>query len=453
MNRRAFLKACGSIALLGGHGMAFTFSSQDLAPWLDRAREGIRLHRQSPCVIRVLDENGLPLRGADIRVRQLRHSFKFGSNCFRWQQAANPEYQAAYRARFARLFNQATLPFYWADYESQRGQPKHEQRDAIVDWCLERHIACKGHPLVWANIDDPPWLPDDPVAIHDASHARVRDLIARFQGRINFWDVVNEPSLLLWANTRYAAWAHAVGTRSFVAQHLRTARQANPAATLIVNEVLSPYPVYSILDDLRDTDGRPLYDAVGIQSHMHTGLWPLDRLWTLCDQFANLGVPLHFSEVSVLSGARIGPREWQPTAPELEETQADYVAKLYTLLFGHPAVREISWWDLTDLASWQNAPAGLLRADMSPKPAYERLDALINESWRTRADGFTNRRGEFHLRAFHGDYAVTARHRDGRRIYREINWHHNKPRVAELRFPSILRTGTEVPDASHSGSQ
>jgi endo-1,4-beta-xylanase len=453
MNRRTFLKACGSIPLVGRHSTASTFSSPDLAPWLHRAREGIRLHRQSPRVIRILDHKGRPIRGAEVRVRQLRHSFKFGSNCFRWQQSANPEYQAAYRARFAQLFNQATLPFYWADYEPQRGRPKHEQRDAIADWCLERRIACKGHPLVWANIDDPPWLPNDPIAIHDVSHARVRDLVERFRGRIDLWDVVNEPSLLLWANTRYGAWAHAVGTRSFVAQHLRTARQANPAATLIVNEVLSPYPAYSILDDLRDSDGRTLYDAVGIQSHMHTSLWPLDRIWTLCDRFANLGVPLRFGETTVLSGAPVGPLEWHSTAPELEETQADYVANLYTLLFGHPAVQEISWWDLTDLASWHNAPAGLLRADMSPKPAYERLDALINESWRTRADGFTNRRGEFQLRAFHGDYAVTARHPDGRRVEREISWNPAKPPVAELRFPSILSTGTAAPDASLSGSQ
>jgi endo-1,4-beta-xylanase len=438
MNRRAFLRISAAAACSGAllrRVIAGQSNADAEAAALAQAREGIRRYRQSPRTVRVIDPYGQPVRGAMVHILQQRHTFRFGSNCFRWRDPANADLEAAYRSHFARLFNQATLGFYWAQYEPQRGQPQHALRDPVVDWCLEHGIACKGHPLVWANIDDPPWLPDEPAAIHQLSHDRVREIVGRFRGRIDVWDVVNEPSLLLWANTRYGAYAHSVGTHSFISQHLQTARQSNPDATLLVNEVLSPYPFHSTLDRLRDADGRPLYDGIGIQSHMHSGHWPLDRTRALCDRVASLEVPLHFSETSVLSGPRGDDRQWQPTTPELEEAQADYTAKFYTLLFGHPAVREISWWDLTDAGAWQNAPAGLLRADMTPKPAYHRLDHLINDTWRTRVDGRTDRRGEFRLRAFHGQYIVAAVHPNGSRVERTVDWSPANPRTAVLRFP------------------
>ena len=73
-------------------------------------------------------------------------------------------------------------------------------------------------------------------------------------------------------------------------------------------------------------------------------------------------------------------RSW-PSTPEHEARQADYVEKLYRTLFIYPAVECIVWWDLSDARSWKGAPSGLLRADMTPKPAYHRLHKLIKEEW------------------------------------------------------------------------
>jgi endo-1,4-beta-xylanase len=437
MNRRSFLKAAAILASTATpRGRALGAGSSDEAAYLERARDGIYRYRQGPRLIRVIDPFGKPVQRAMVHVRQRSHYFRFGSNCFRWRDPSSAELQSAYRARFAQLFNQATLPFYWAQYEPEQGRPKHHDRDVVVDWCLEKGIACKGHPLVWANIADPAWLPEDHQAIHDASHSRVGEIVSRFRTRIDCWDVVNEPSLLLWANTRYGNWAQAVGTHSFVHQHLQTAREANPDATLLINEVLSPYPIHSTLNRLRDSNGHPLYDGIGIQAHMHSGPWPLDRLWALCDHVATLGVPLHFSETTVLSGDHDPDRTgWQPSAPAHEEAQAQYTIKLYTLLFGHPAVREISWWDFTDADAWKGAPAGLLRADMAPKPAYHLLDQLLNDTWRTRVQAFTDPRGELRLRAFHGRYSVAARHPNGAVVEREVDWTPATPGTVVLRFP------------------
>ena len=65
--------------------------------------------------------------------------------------------------------------------------------------------------------------------------------------------------------------------------------------------------------------------------------------------------------------------EW-PTTPDGEARQADEVEAHYPTLLAHPAVEAITWWGFPD-GGWLNAPSGLVRADGSPKPAYERCAA------------------------------------------------------------------------------
>ena len=133
---------------------------------------------------------------------------------------------------------------------------------------------------------------------------------------------------------------------------------------------------YKILDSLATT-GKPLFDTVGIQSHMHGGVWPLHKVWDTCDTYSKLGRPLHFTESTIVSGPRKGPGEnWGETTAEGEARQAEQTAKFYTALFAHPAVQAITWWDFSDLGAWQGAPAGWLRRDMSPKPVLRPADVI-----------------------------------------------------------------------------
>jgi len=256
--------------------------------------------------------------------------------------------------------------------------------------------------------------------------------VRRFRGRLDIWDVVNEPTHLGRFNTRLGEWAESIGAVPYTAAHLRTARAAHPQATLLVNDYRTDPPFYRILDALRD-DGQLLYDAVGIQSHMHGGGWPLRRIWTVCDTYAKLGLPLHFTEITIVSGPRLGPGEnWGATTPELETQQAEYVAKFYTMLFAHPAVAALTWWDFSDQGAWQRAAAGFLRQDMSPKPVYDRLLELIKRDWWTRAQGTTDPRGEFAAHGFFGQYRVTATLPSGQKLAREFAWAPGQPNRFEL---------------------
>ena len=137
----------------------------------------------------------------------------------------------------------------------------------------------------------------------------------------------------------------------------------------------------------------------------------------------SIGVPLHFTETTVVSGPRLGPGEhWGMTTPELEAKQADYAAHFYTALFAHPATQALTWWDFSDAGAWQGAAAGFLRKNMSPKPVYDRLQSLIKGEWWTKTEGRTNADGEFTTRAFFGTQRLTAQLPDGRTLTKDVHW-------------------------------
>jgi GH35 family endo-1,4-beta-xylanase len=375
--------------------------------------------------------DGQPIPGAEVRVEQLQHDFLFGCNFFAFERCGEPAAEAAYRRQFAALFNYATLGFYWPAYEPQRGRPNYDYTDRVLAWCREQGLTCKGHPLVW-DFADPKWLPRDFEEIRALSEARVRDIVSRFKGRLDYWDVVNEPTHLGRFKTRLGEWAQNWGAVPYTTAHLKTARAAHPNATLLVNDYRTDAAFYKILEALRH-EGPELFDAVGLQSHMHDGGWPLRRVWEVCDRFAKLGLPLHFTETTFVSGPRKGPGEnWHPTDGAGEARQAEYVPKFYTMLFAHPDVRALTWWDFSDRRAWQRAAAGLVRADMSPKPVYDRLQALIKRDWWTRVNGRTDAQGAFALRAFTGRLRLSARLPAGGEWTREVQWTRDQANQVEL---------------------
>ena len=437
MNRRTFLRATALSATV----VPFRLTrAADAAPadeeLLAEARARIARHRRRPGTLMVKDAAGRPVPGANVRLEQVRHEFLFGCNCFLWDRSGDPETEAAYRERFANLFNFATLGFYWSSYEPRRGSPNYEYTDRVLVWAREQGIVCKGHPLVWDHpAGSPRWLPEDDSELAGLVQDRVREIVGRFKGRLDTWDVVNEATHLPdRANkTRMARWGEGVGSEPYTRRPLELARTAHPSAQLLVNDYRIEPRYLALLQALRDPAGKLLYDAVGIQSHMHAGGWPLARIWKVCDTYRPLEVPLHFTEATVVSGPRLGPGEnWGPTTPELEARQADYAAKFYTMLFAHPAVAALTWWDLSDRGAWQRAAAGLVRQDMSPKPAYERLQALVRGEWWTRFEATTDARGEAVFHGFHGTLRATATAAPDRRAVREFPWAKDGPDRVEL---------------------
>jgi len=383
-------------------------------PLLASAPERIREHRTGTLEVSVVDADGNPVPDANVHIEQSRHEFLFGCNIFAFDLLDSAEQNEIYQTRFAGLLNFATLPFYWASYEPKR-------LESIIAWCREQGITTKGHPLVWNHTaGSPRWLPDDPAKIRKLSDARVTDCVSRFRDKIDTWDIVNEAAdpYRDCTKTKLTELVRKIGIEDFTRRPFELARKANPDATLLINDYNTGPNFEKVIRSL-ENNGDRLYDTIGIQSHMHGGLWPHSRTWSVCERFAKFGVPLHFTETTVVSGPKTGGK-WQPTTPEMERSQARDAAAFYTLLFSHPAVEAITWWDFSDARAWQGAPAGLLRRDLSPKPAFLALHKLIREKWWTRTSGKTDSQGRFTTRAFFGTHRISCRLPDGSQPVAEI---------------------------------
>ncbi|MCX8025767.1 MAG: endo-1,4-beta-xylanase [Thermanaerothrix sp.] len=373
-----------------------------------------------------LVHHGTSVAHQNVWVKQKRHELLFGAN---WGDLALALINGELRGRekelaelrneyFLQIFNQVTLPFYWVQVEPQRNQHARQTQRLLnlAQWYKEHGCTVKGHPLCWHTLS-PDWLLElDNQEILQALLRRIQREVAKFAGLIDVWDVVNEP-VIMPIYDRYdngiTRICKALGRINLIRVTFDAAREANPKATLLVND----FDVSSIYETLIEeclAAGISI-DAIGIQSHMHQGYWGVKETLKILDRFSRFGLPIHFTEITLVSGHLMPPEivdlndyqvnEWS-TTPEGEERQALEAVLHYKTLVSNPNVQSITWWDFSD-GGWLNAPAGLLRRDMSPKPAYEALLKLIKgEWWLSPTRMTTDAKGQLVLSGFPGEYEL-----------------------------------------------
>lgn len=371
------------------------------------------VHRTGSAVLTLVGLDGSPLADREVSVEQCSHAFGFGNIGFDFVERG-----VGGAAPWLRLFNQATLPFYWGTFEPQRGRTRAERLHDTAAWLTEHGVRVKGHPLVWHTVQ-PDWLMevggDDEVERLLRSH--VREVVARFSDVIRLWDAINETVIMpVFANGDNAITplAAARGRQYLIRLAFEEARAANPDATLVINDFdLSPEYERVVEEAL---DGGVRIDAIGLQTHMHQGYRGEDEILSIVDRFARFGLPLQLTETTFVSGHLMPPEiedlndyqvESWPTTPEGEARQADDLERHYRSLFGHPAVESITYWGFSDAGAWLGAPSGLVRADGSPKPSYGVLERLIRGDWWTAPTRVrTDEAGRFRVEGVAGSYAV-----------------------------------------------
>jgi GH35 family endo-1,4-beta-xylanase len=384
----------------------------------------IRNHRMKEIRLTVLKAYGTPLANREVIIEQTKHKFLFGTAAFDLVPLTNDEYegekkeQAEQRAdKLTALFNAATLPFYWARFEPQRGKPLTEPLKNAARWCSDHRLLVKGHPLCWHTLTADWLLSMNPAEILQAQTTRIQRDVSDFRGLIDMWDVTNE-AVIMPVFDKYdnglTRLCKEMGRINLIKTLFETARAENPSATLLIND-FDVSPAYDILVEGCLEAGIKI-DAIGIQSHMHQGYWGVEKTLKVLDQFSRFNLPIHFTETTLVSGQLMPPeivdlndyqvQDW-PTTPEGEHRQAEETILHYKTLFAHPLVEGITWWDMSD-GGWLNAPAGLIRKDGTSKPAYEELLKLVKgEWWMSPATFMTDENGKINFTGFPGEYELT----------------------------------------------
>lgn len=405
----------------------------------------IEKYRKGTANLNIVWSNKTPVSGAKIKVEQTEHEFLFGANYadgmfteilpkklginLNMFGVPPPILTKKQVNDYLKKFNDfANYGFFinhnWAYYESKRGEFNDKAYNKVMDWMIKNNkFKIMSGPLVWNRSGVPYWALNNNTRIKNCDDLTavlknyVKHFVSNFGNKFNTIEVLNElAEPFADGSNQLTPCIEQIGKIKWGKKWLDIARSEKPKAKLLVNEgnidITKSFP--KLLDGLVDIKGKYLYDIIGIQSHMHNKLWQLDQLWKGLEFYSKYKVPIHFTEVTVLSGTPIaetipGARNWgKATTPLGEKQQAEYVVKFYALLFSHPAVESIMWFDLTDHYSWMNAPAGLLRQDMSPKPAYTALMNLIYNKWRTITQIKTNRQGKARFKGFYGDYKITV---------------------------------------------
>jgi endo-1,4-beta-xylanase len=256
-------------------------------------------------------EKGAPLRDLADRV-----GVRFGSAVMVRDLRADP----AYGPVLSREFNSVT-PFVemkWGSIHPEAGRYDFDESDALVDFAVAHRMRVRGHTLVYGQCMDPPNPPyllemTDPEALRALMEEHIRTVAGRYAGRVEAWDVVNEP-LRPWGDMSEAdGLAQHVFSRvlgpGYIAEALRMAREADPNAQLFLNEfgALVPGPkqdrYFRLVKELRD-EGAPL-DAVGFQGHVLPLFGTPDptraQVESTLRRFAALGVKVEITELNVFT--------------------------------------------------------------------------------------------------------------------------------------------------------
>lgn len=403
----------------------------------ETVRFGIEKYRKGDAVFTVADKNGNPISGAEIKIAQKNHAFRFGANLFMLDELETKEKNDAYKGYFADVFNMATLPFYWDSLEPVKGSPRYSKDsprvyrrpapDLCIEFCEKHGIEPREHALAY-DAFFPKWLYDAEVAEVKAQlERRYQEISQRYADKIPTIEVTNE---MEWWEGKTKFYDEP----DFIEWCFKLAEKYFPNNQLCINEHTS----LIWKDRCRVTDKYYAYieanilkgariDAIGMQYHLfnrreaeyeNTRL-TLDpqRLYRNMDLYAQLGKPIQITEVTVPAYS------WEA---EDEAIQAELIEKLYSLWFSHPSVEQIVYWNLVDGYAhlWDPDPAaikasqgnmslgenyyygGLLRFDLSPKPAYYKIKELTQNIWHTEESAITNNSGNAAFRGFYGDYTV-----------------------------------------------
>jgi len=391
-------------------------------------------HRKASVEIKLVNADGSFAANQEVKINQKSHQFLFGVGGFEAVELASgkardfkyesemitEERRAHLEEKLNKLFsfnNYATLPFYIGRYEPVEGKPDEEGLKAGARWYEKRAVARKGHPLCWHTVCAP-WLMNySNAVILDKVIARVERDVAAFKGLIDIWDVINEVVIMPVFNKYDNAVTRICkeyGQIRIVKEVFEAAKRANPNALLLLND-FDTSKDYEILIDKCLQAGIKI-DVIGIQSHQHQGYWGSEKVHDVLSRFSRFGLPLHFTENTLISGdimpAHITDlNDWQveewPTTPEGEERQAREGTEMYEILFAHPKVEAITTWSGGDNA-WLHAPAGFLRTDNSEKPFFKAISDKIKKEWHTEITAQTDASGVVKLQGFKGGYEISC---------------------------------------------
>lgn len=368
--------------------------------------------------------------GSTVSVRLKNHKFRFGCNMFMLDEIPDDlQKNETYKEKLKEVFNMATLPFYWDATEPEEGKTRYGKDseklyrrppiDLCMEFCEKNGIEPREHALCY-NGFFPEWLKEK-TTVQEKFYIerRMQEISSRYADKIRTIEVTNE---MFWPDGKTEFYKDP----EYVDFCFKLAEKYFPDNTLCINEFSriweepeTPWDnYYSYIEAELLKGGR--IDAIGMQYHVFhkkekyleetRKLYDLRQLFRTLDNYSRFGKEIQITEVTI-------PAFTMEEADE--QSQADVIERLYSLWFSYSNVSQIVYWNLVDGYAAFTTPGdmeggenyyrgGLLRFDLSEKPAYKRLRHLIKEVWTTDEELVADKNGTVNFRGFYGEYEVTV---------------------------------------------
>jgi GH35 family endo-1,4-beta-xylanase len=366
------------------------------AEWRVPANERIEQIRKGTVDVVVYDEQGELVKDAEVSIEMVKHQFGFGTAI-----PANVFINnSVFRNKVYELFNEVVFEndLKWGMFISNSKANINRSLDS-----LKAHgIPVRGHNVIWPSWKFTPTFlksyESNPVALRREIDKRIDEVTKFASGRLNDWDVINEPYsehdvMDILGNEVMADW-------------FKRVRNNDREVKLYLNDysILSgggantkkQDSYYNLVKYIEEKGGE--VNGIGFQGHFGSELTSIPKVYSILDRFAELGKEIKITEHDINVTQR--------------EVQAEYTRDFLTICFSHESVKSFLFWGFWANSHW--LPEGaLFDPEWNIRPHGEMYkDLVFNQWWTKKTESKTDSLGKASFEGFLGDYQYTIKSGD-----------------------------------------
>jgi hypothetical protein len=291
--------------------------------------------------------------------------------------------------RVCDAFDFVYIPLVWRDIQPTEPDPNYAKIDACVKVCGDARLGLRGGPLLTFGVRSvPDWMyiwENDFEAIYEAAREHVERTVQRYAKPISSWIVASG----LQADNVFGFSFEQ--TMELTRMAASVTKKIAPRSQVLI-DLSQPWGEYYARN--QQTVPPLLYADMAVQSGINFDGFGLQFLFgldsegyhvrdpfqvsALIDKLANLGKPLHVTALGAPSapppatdGDDSPGGQWH--SPWSDDVQAEWLNTLCEIALSKPYVETVCVHPLSDGPDNVITHGGLLREDMSPKPALQRL--------------------------------------------------------------------------------
>ena len=375
------------------------------ALWRKEAHRRIEKYRKDDVAVRVVDEEGNPVEGAEIVVTQTESDFVFGTElCHDELVSLEPGNARATQLKNAiKSFNGLVCGLEMKPYKQilDDGTRGVEMANDVFG----KNMRLRGHTVMWDTAGLIGFLSetgDHADLSYEELYRKLMDFIApnvyMFKGKLFQWDVLNEPHASNHIRTTY-------NTTRLYTDITKLVRQIDPDVKLIVNETSligknkksdsDIVPSLSGIVRQMQSEGAQI-DGVGIQAHVNDYFYP-QGLYHQLDDLSQTVEEVAITEYDFIHDS--------------QKNAGKYLADLLTAAFSHPKCKTFTIWSLS---TYDDRNLGVFfDRNWNEKPAKAVWDDMVTNKFKTKMTLVSDSDGRADFRGFHGEYTITVRY-DGK---------------------------------------